>query len=227
MNAIEKRCLKCGETKQLSLYYRRKDSKDGFGNTCCLCKNNQSADWRKKHPVESKMIRTKFYKNHPNYVRDDENRKIWVKNNSQLIAATIKKWRYKNPEKVKAYCKKWASNNPEKIKERRARWQYKLKNNMGRSLFGSLRENKQGTYWETLVGYTVNDLKKHLESLWKIGMTWENYGKYGWHIDHIIPISRLYFDSVNDPTFKFAWSLGNLQPLWAKDNLSKNNKIAV
>lgn len=54
------------------------------------------------------------------------------------------------------------------------------------------------------------------------GMTWENYGK--WHIDHKTPDSWFQYNSINDDGFKKSWALENLQPMWAKDNLSKGNK---
>ena len=54
-------------------------------------------------------------------------------------------------------------------------------------------------------------------------MTWDNYGE--WHIDHIIPISYFDYSSYDDETFKICWDLNNLQPLWAKDNLIKSNKL--
>jgi len=73
-----------------------------------------------------------------------------------------------------------------------------------------------------LLGYTVEDLKLHLETKFDENMTWENYGE--WHIDHKIPRSKLPYDSPLHPNFKLCWSLENLQPLWAVDNLSKGNR---
>lgn len=73
--------------------------------------------------------------------------------------------------------------------------------------------------WTKLVDYTVNDLQRHLERQFARGMTWDNFGE--WHIDHIIPIARFTFSSVDDEQFKQCWSLTNLRPLWARENISK------
>jgi len=90
---------------------------------------------------------------------------------------------------------------------------------MSAQLRRNLSGNKCFRRWETFVGYTINELKQHLESKFKTGMSWENIGK--WHIDHIVPISFFKYDKPEDQEFKYCWSLHNLQPLWARENLSK------
>lgn len=55
-------------------------------------------------------------------------------------------------------------------------------------------------------------------------MTWDNYGHKGWHIDHRIPLATFQISSPNDPDFRVAWALTNLQPMWASDNFSKGAK---
>lgn len=64
----------------------------------------------------------------------------------------------------------------------------------------------------------------HLERLFLPGMTWENYGKNGWHIDHKMPKNLFSYDTTDDSQFKECWSLSNLQPLWWRDNISKGAK---
>jgi hypothetical protein len=72
------------------------------------------------------------------------------------------------------------------------------------------------------MGCTASELKAYLESKWLPGMTWENYGFYGWHVDHIIPLSS--FDLRNKEQYAAACHYTNLQPLWALDNLRKGSK---
>ena len=100
---------------------------------------------------------------------------------------------------------------------------YKLNSNISRSVWGVLRGEKKGRHWESLVGYTLADLKSHMEQNFQSGMTWENYGK--WHVDHIIPISAHNFTKPEHEDFKKCWALENLQPMWATENISKGAKL--
>lgn len=85
-----------------------------------------------------------------------------------------------------------------------------------------LRGGKNGRAWSTLVDYTLDDLRAHLQARFVEGMTWENIGD--WHIDHIRPLASFSIESASCPDFKAAWALSNLQPLWKADNLRKGAK---
>lgn len=90
-------------------------------------------------------------------------------------------------------------------------------------LFYKTGVGKNNKHWEEMVGYTLQNLKEHLESQFKPGMGWHNHGK--WHIDHIIPRSLWQYENSRDREFKQCWALANLQPLWAKENIQKSNKV--
>ena len=79
---------------------------------------------------------------------------------------------------------------------------------------------------EALLGCTLEFFRKYLEDLFTDGMSWENYGE--WHVDHIMPLASV--DSSKRGWKKKIEKLchyTNLQPLWAKDNLSKGKKIKL
>jgi hypothetical protein len=86
---------------------------------------------------------------------------------------------------------------------------------------------KKLTSTVALLGCSIEDLKLHLESQFKPGMTWENYGrKKGiqcWEIDHILPCAS--FDLTDPEQQKRCFNYTNLQPLWAKDNQSKSSSL--
>ena len=73
------------------------------------------------------------------------------------------------------------------------------------------------------LGYTKEGLMKRMEVQFKAGMSWDNYGE--WHIDHKKPISRFSSQGISDP--KIINSLSNLQPMWARENLSKGDKFIL
>ena len=82
-----------------------------------------------------------------------------------------------------------------------------------------LHGKKKETNTFKLLGYDTLKLKQRIEIQFKDGMNWDNYGE--WHIDHKKPISK--FDK--ETSISIINALSNLQPLWAKDNLSKGNKF--
>lgn len=110
----------------------------------------------------------------------------------------------------------------EKIR-RRTDINHRLRNYL-RNRIGSAIRNyyKSGSAVRDL-GCTIEHLKQYLESKFQPGMTWENHGKHGWHIDHIKPLSS--FDLTDREQFLQACHYTNLQPLWAKDNLKKRDRF--
>ena len=162
-----------------------------------------------------------------------EERRIYEKkyreNNREVILKKKKNYRNANKEKINQYRNvhrvEILEKNKQTVRQYRLTLLGWLNCRMSTAIRDALKGKKNRRSWFALVGYTAEDLRKHLEFLFQPGMTWENMGE--WHIDHIWPLSRLYIDGTDDPTFKFAWSLKNLQPLWAKDNISKSNKIDI
>ncbi len=73
---------------------------------------------------------------------------------------------------------------------------------------------------QDLSGISLAGLRQHLESLFQPGMTWDNYGFYGWHIDHKRPLASFVLPDQQAEAFHYT----NLQPLWWRDNLSKGSK---
>jgi|GEM_PF-6576682 len=80
--------------------------------------------------------------------------------------------------------------------------------------------SKTDRTWK-LLGYTVEDLRAHLEAYFKTGMGWHNYGKKvgQWSIDHTKPISAF---SPLDSVLTIN-ALENLRPMWHAENCSKRN----
>lgn len=123
------------------------------------------------------------------------------------------------------YCSKKCKNKNRKIKTMERYYSdldYKIRHNLRSRLRKAIKYNREVSAISNL-GCDLKSLKKHLESKFEEGMSWDNYGK--WHIDHIVPLSK--FNLTNKEEALKACHYSNLQPLWAKDNLKKSNKIEV
>ena len=156
----------------------------------------------KRYTSDNRCVECKKVSDAKTYQRDKEN--ILKRN----------KIRYSTPEYKKRHSE-W------KMKRYYNDPVYRLKDIRRRQLLQfikSVNGTKTGKT-EELLGYTAKELKEHLESLFKDGMTWENQGK--WHIDHRIPQS--YFTSIDQ--IKECFALENLKPEWGEWNMSKGNRF--
>lgn len=169
-------------------------------------------------------------------------RKIFLKTYRKI-------YNQKNKEKLAEDGKIYRQNNKNKIKEKNARYYhskkrnnpyFKLRGHVSKYIAYYMKLNNSSKNNESCLKYLeydIKDLKDHLEKQFEAWMTWDNYGKYSaqtwddndpstwtWNIDHIIPQSKLPYTSMEDDNFKKCWSLDNLRPLSAKQNLINSNK---
>lgn len=165
--------------------------------------------------------------------QDRERARQHYEANKELYKARARRHYLENKERHGKLNREWAAAHPEKIKEsaRKVHSKYRsttkgnLSSTMSKRMNESLRKGmKAGRHWETLVNFTIDELKRHLEKLFKPGMSWENYGTV-WHIDHKTPIALFNFERPDDIDFRLCWSLKNLQPLEAKENMSKGARV--
>ena len=188
----------------------------------------------------------KYYEENPEKFRARQ--KKYREANREKLRVGQKKWREANREKKKAHDKKYYEANREKICAKSKKWrkanpkrstQYKmnrrrsdptirLNHHLGTGVWRCL--SGKSTKCRTLeyVGIDIEQLWEHFESKFTDGMTRENYGK--WHVDHIRPLCSFDFDQFKEGSEEYenmiheAWRYTNLQPLWAKDNMSKSGK---
>jgi hypothetical protein len=158
--------------------------------------------------------------------RGDRNSlKSWCKS---CIRNSEKLYKEKNPTKYKD----WYYNNIKERSEYRSRYRSEKRKNdpMYRVICNSRERLKNFLKSKNIdkknksfdiIGCSPQELKNHLEKQFSERMCWENYGYYGWHIDHIIPLDS---GKTEDEILKL-FHFTNLQPLWWIDNLNKGSKI--
>ena len=121
-------------------------------------------------------------------------------------------------------CRKCQEVFREKMKLRRKTDPiYKFTMNVRGRILMALKTTKKADRTVGLLGCSINELRAYLESLFLEGMSWDNYGYYGWHIDHVLPCAS--FDLSNPEEQRKCFHYSNLQPLWAADNMKKSDKI--
>lgn len=145
------------------------------------------------------------------------------KNNSEKCLIAERKWYNKNKTAKAEYKKRYRllqKNNVE----------YKLKKRLRGRLREAIKNRKKAGSAVKDLGCTVEELKNYLEkqfynnSITYEMMTWDNYGYYGWHVDHIK--SLFLFDLENRKQFLEACHYTNLQPLWVNDhNVKTTNDL--
>lgn len=144
-------------------------------------------------------------------------RRQYYRNN--VISGTYRKaqlrWKLENPDYVRNYQRTRLANDPNA----------RTKNILRVRIRTALKRRGKCKSHRTceLIGCDVDFLRDYLEARFSPGMSWENHGKHGWHIDHKIPCAK--FDLTDPAQQKQCFHYSNLQPLWAADNWSKHDTL--
>jgi len=202
-------CNRCNLEKEICEFDKRNVSKDGYSNKCKVCRRIYFNEYN------NKII---------NLERKRKKQKEYYWNNHEKELKRITEKHKKNSEKEKEYRKKNKVKINERIKKQYVENEiFRLRTNIKNRIklfLKSKQITKKNTTFE-IVGCNPKELKEHIEKQFKIGMSWENYGYYGWHIDHIIPLSSA---KTEEDVYRLS-HYSNLQPLWCEENYKKGNKI--
>ncbi len=194
-------------------------------------KAQKKKEYHQKYFREHRLV----YKNrHENWRRNNpEAQKAIEKRRQPKKVAHDRKRYHEDPkfrEKSAEYQRNYKKRHPEVRRERdRLRRQtdiaYRIERGMRARLFTLVKRAgvRKKDRLSSLIGCRVNAMLKHLESQFRDGMSWENYGRKGWHIDHIMPCAA--FDFTDQEQQKKCFHYSNLQPLWWWENMSKKDKI--
>lgn len=145
---------------------------------------------------------------------------------------------YAKTDKAKKYRRDWARNKYNTDEEYRRKAiqasvdterrryengdiQYKLKQLCRARIRNAMKGLDKSKATGELMGCSWKELQDHLSSQFREGMSWDNHGIHGWHIDHIRPCNS--FDLRDPEQQKLCFHYTNLQPLWAHENLEKSD----
>lgn len=229
-----KTCNKCKIEKIYEEFNKHKIMKDGYSSICRCCKKEEDKLSYEKSK-ETRLAKAKsYYEANREKVlskidkdKKREYRKSYYQINKEQELLNSKQYVKDNQDSVSLQRKEYRKNNRPKINE-----YFRYKKNidplfkLGITLRKRTNEilklkslDRKISYID-YIGCSPEQLKIHLESKFRDGMTWENHGKV-WHIDHIIPIS---IAKTEHQVYELS-HYKNLQPLLVKENLIKNNKL--
>ena len=250
-----KLCAKCGTEYPMTSEFWYIFTPKGEGKKpkyqCKRCKNNTNNAYNEKHKVSLLLKQREEYHNNPdkygkkreaNKDRQDAYMKKWREDHPNEIKENNKKWNDNNKEHNKQRCKDWYEKNVDHVKQYRKthkdkkagerfyiryqedllfRIKVQLRNRLRSAIIGNY---KSGSAVGDL-GCSIDAFKSYIESMFGQGMTWDNWGTYGWHIDHIIPLASFEL-SDRDQLLK-ACHYTNLRPLWCEENLKKGKTVGA
>lgn len=210
-SSSHKQCRCCLKIISRVSFRKKKTSPDGLYCYCKPCENDKKKLY-KVDPDKIKKQRKRYY--------DRNKNKVYAKRKEKL--ETDKNFKKKTVERMRH----WYDKNKERViklkKERRhSDSNLRIAENLrNRTRIAISSGSKSGSAVKDL-GCSIKYLKKYLENKFKPGMSWSNYGE--WHIDHIMPLSKFNLDDRKE--FLQACHYTNLRPLWAKENLQRNNRV--
>jgi len=131
-----------------------------------------------------------------------------------------KEYQIKNKERLNVYKRNYYKKRLKKTSDKDI--QFVISNALRNRFRQALKKNHKTGHAVRDLGCSIIEFKSYLESKFQEGMSWNNYGLHGWHIDHVKPLAL--FDLSDKKQVLEACHYTNLQPLWAKDNFSKSDK---
>ena len=238
-------CTKCHNEYPLTkeYFYARNDRPKGFVSQCKKCSNKRGEKHRKKYRESNRSkireINKAYRESHKDEIKEYSknyrlNHKDEIKEINSRHSKTparkkyLKQYYVDNQDAIKEYSVRYRKSNRKAInayfRNKRANdLQYRIYKNMQSRIQSIMRHvgAKKSSNTVNLIGCSMSDFINYIESKFSDGMTWENYGRE-WHIDHIKPCASFNLSVPEEQSKCFRWD--NLQPLWAKDNLSKNSR---
>lgn len=202
-------CPICKLMVSVDLFYKRKGKPGGY------CKSCQSDKAKRKYKQNPEPAKARSKRASPEKKKALA-RKYYIKNQLKRIQQ-VKDYVANNRDKSNAYRRQYQKD---KLKSDPS---YRLARYGRKRRWEALNEQgaiKAGKY-EELLGCSVEDFKKHLESQFEEGMTWDNYGTY-WHVDEIIPCAA--FDLSLAEHQRACWHYSNSRPLVASENMSRGGQ---
>lgn len=190
-------------------------------------KKASDAAYRAAHPKYQKAYNANYFADPVNSELARQRARAYYAANKEKCKAAASARYHSDKETAKKTNNAWRSRNMERVasnkrKKYNTNPQVKLAVRVRSRLSRAIKRECRHKTAIAMLGCSVDELKTHIESLFKPGMTWANWSFRGWHLDHIKPLE--FFDLTDPKQLEQACHFTNLQPLWMSENLMKGRK---
>jgi len=213
-----KTCTKCKVEKELICFGKHKSQKDGLNYICKDCVNNIYIENKIKIDERNKTyyLKNKNKVSEKNKIYRESNKtkiKIYYQENKKILSEKNKKYYQENKNKI--HLKRYYNINKNPLNKLK----YSIRCIVSKSFKRGKNNFNKKYNSQFILGCSIEEFTIYIQSKFIKGMTLENYGE--WHLDHIVPLATA---KTEEDVIKLN-HYTNFQPLWAKDNLSKSDKI--
>lgn len=222
-----KKCSKCHVEKPSEMFTKSKSTSSGLSCQCKQCKAGIDKKYREANHEKKKEADRRYYAANSDKIR--RRAKDWYDTNTERVTEYKRNYFQENKDAIYEYRKEYKQENGKQINSymneyMKSRYKndlnYRIKSICNKRLRDYIRNKTKQTM--DYVGCDVDFLRLWLEFLFVEGMTWDNMGSV-WHIDHVRPCNSFDFNNEEEIYDCYHWS--NLQPLFARDNISKNDNV--
>ncbi len=209
-------------------------------------------EYRKKNKEKNRIYRKKYREENKQQIAEylkatkeirAQRKKEYRAANKDKISASGQIYYENNKEEILRKGKQYSKENPEINKKAKQKYRrrkretdpiFRLRSNVSRHIRWALTKigsTKNRVSFIKTLPYSLEELKRHVESLFEPWMNWGNQGRYiakewsdndpstwKWQLDHIIPHSTFHYETMDCEEFRRCWNLSNLRPLSAKQN---------
>ena len=221
-------CIKCNQEKSFDQFNKGND-KFGLQYWCKECKKQYHLAHRAERKQQMKQYRLAHKPERKQY-REDHRAELNQQMKQYYLdhKAEMKQYRLAHKPERKQQNKQYRlAHKPERNQYRKNKYHtdinYKISCYLRTRIWGALKNNSKSKSTMRLVGCSIDFFRCYYESKFTEGMSWEKVMNGEIHCDHRRPCAS--FDLSKPKEQHKCFHYTNLQPLWAKDNLEKSDKI--
>lgn len=230
-----KQCNRCKTTKSVEEFCKATKAKDGYQGHCKACQAKHALKWkaalpdkkaymkwvRSRIPEEKKRKTVKGYIAYYKTPRGREERRKW---RARRMLEPEFAAREKERDRLKRQTPEYKARARANAKRKHdTDLSYRIKNSVRSCIIKAITNNQKAGRSVQLLGCSIEEFKRHIESQWKDGMCWKNYGRERgqWSFDHVI--CCVLFDFTYPSHQHACFHHSNVRPLWHIENVAKND----